>query len=334
MFPKPVCGPSVTSPATVLSIGDDYGPGSASGSWEVDQSRINRAYTNRVKVELSGRYAGPAQVIGVVGVKIGDTYRFPLFGGSQTEADTGSFAQSIRAERSSDHSADGQVQWVVTIDYGPFDTIFWCGSSYLSSGQVDPTARVLEIYWDSAKYEISRPEDYSDPPKPYVNSINDPLVDPPKFEETRPVLKIVRRESEYNGAYATSFQDTVNEGVFLGCPPHTVKCRDIRGERDYDADWGLFWIVTYEFEFRVDEEGDGFKQKIVNMGYRYLKNGAGNPINAVDDNGQPATDAVLLKENGDKLPAGDDPYLLEFTEFPPVDFDQLNIPQDVLTQNI
>lgn len=335
MFPQPQFGPSVVSPSSILSINDDTGPDSCSGEWATDQVRINRTYTNRLKVEAANRYVGPAAIIAATGVKIGDTYKFPLFSAAATETDTGSFVQSIKPSRSSEHSSNGQVQWTVTIDYGPWDTVFFQGSGYLSTGQIDPTARILEVYWDSAKYEVSRPYDFSEPkPKPYVNTVNEALIDPPKFEETRPVLKIVRRESFYNEAYVISFQDTVNQDVFLGCPPNTVKCRDIKGEREYDPDWGLYWVVTYEFEFRVDAKGDGFKQLIINMGYRYKDNLSGKIINATDEQGQQATDPVLIDEDGFKVSAGNDPYNLEFVEFPPSDFSQLNIPQDILDQSI
>lgn len=333
MFPQPQFGPQLTGVGS-FTINDDTGPDSCPGEWATDQVRINRTYTNRLKVEASNKWSGPIAVVKATGIKIGDTYRFPLFSGATTEYDTGSFVQSIKPTPSSEHGNSGR-QWIVTIDYGPWDTVFYQGSGYLSTGQIDPTARVLDVYWDSAKYEVSRPYDFSAPkPKWYVNTVNDALIDTPKFEETRPVLKIVRRESFYDEAYATSFQDTVNQDVFLYCPPNTVKCRDIKGERQYDPDWGYYWIVTYEFEFRVDAKGDGFKQLIVNMGYRYKDNLTGKIINAVDDKGQPATDAVLLDENGFKVGSGNDPYNLEFVEFPPSDFGQLNIPQDILSQAI
>lgn len=337
MFPTPQFGPSVVTPSTVASIMDDYESGSASGSWEVDERRINRTYTNRVKLVVNNRYVGPLGIIALMGVKIGDTYRFPLFS-TATETDTGSFVQSIRPERSSEHSAsgaNGQVNWRATIEYGPFDTIYHLGSAYLSTGQIDPTAHVLEISWSSAKYDISRPYDFSSPVKYYVNTANDPLVDPPTYEETRSVLKILRREPYFDEPTANQYRNTLNQDVFLNCPPNTVKCRDITAaEREYDPDWGNYWPVSYEFEFRVDPNGDGFKQLIASMGYRYLKNGTGNPVNAVDDNGQQVNDPILLAKNGDKLANAATPYMIEFTGFPVVSFEGLNIPQDILTQTI
>jgi len=331
MDQTPRCGPSVVMPGTLLSRVEDYGPGSTNGEWSVSNDRIDRTYSTRIKVELRTQYVGPAQVIAFTGVKIGDTYKFPLYASSPTEIDTGSFVQSIKSSRNSEHDPSGGVQWIVDVEYGPFDVIYWLGSAYLSTGQVDPTAQVSRVFWESAKYKVSRPYDFSDTPKYYVNSINDPLVDPPQFEETRPVLIIERWEATYNPAYATSFQDTVNGGVFLNCPPNTVKCRDIKGEEYYDPDWGNFWKTRAEFEFRVDAKGDGFKQLITNMGYKY-KDSNGKIVNAVDEQGQQVTDAVLLNKDGTRLASTANPYLLEFVEFPPSDFDQLNIPDNIFNR--
>jgi hypothetical protein len=333
MFPTPQFGPSIVVPSTLAKIDDDYEAGSTSGTWEVDERRINRTYTNRVKLVVNSRYVGTLGVIAFIGSKIGDTYRYPLFS-PMTEQDTGSFVQSIRPEKSSEHSASGQINWTATIEYGPFDTIFHLGSAYLSTGQIDPTAHVLEIAWSSAKYEVTRPYDFGDPKKFYLNTVGDPLVDPPPYEETRSVLKILRREPFFDEVTANLYRNTINQDIFLNCPPNTVKCRDICApEREYDPDWGLFWPVSYEFEFRVDPNGDGFKQLIANMGLRY-KNSAGKLVNVTDDKHQQANDAMLLSKDGSKLAAGADPYMIEFTGFPVVPFEGLNIPQDILQQSI
>jgi hypothetical protein len=324
MYSQPIRFPQVFGAFAVDVIGEHPAPGSRRASWSADETRINRTYTNQVLVSCTQR-AGPLAIISAIGVKIGDTYRFPLFSGTATESDTGSFVQSIEPESDSE---DGR-QWRVTIEYGPFDVPTMLGTSYLAQGLVDPTEKPWQVFWDNAKYSISKTEDFSDPPKPFVNTANDALLDPPEIEETRPVLKLVHVEPNYNEAVANSFRDTVNQDVFLGCPPNTVKCRDIKGERVWDSDWGWAWTLTYEFEFRVDEAGDGFKLKILNAGYRYKKGGTGAPINADDGQGKSTNDFVLLQKNGDKLPDGAAPYLLEFVEFPPSDFSLLGIPEDL-----
>jgi len=330
MYPSPINGPNLLASAFLALCSDDIAAGSRSGEFGVDEVRCNRTYTNRIKVEVSPKSCGPLQVINACGVHLGDTYRYPLFAASATENDTGAFAQRIRAENVSEPGPGSIVQWAVTVDYGPFDVAYWLGTSHISSGIVDPTYRQPEVYWDTAKFEMAKPNDEGTPQKPYVNTVNDPLLDPPMLEQSRPVLKFVRNEPYYDAAYASTFQDTTNNAAFLGFAANTVKCRMIKGERFFDADWGHYFTVTYEFEFNIDPDTFGFGLRVLNTGYRYKKGGTGAVINIVDGNGQPTNDAKPLKSNGDLALVPSDFYFLQFTQFPQVDFSLLNIPPDVL----
>jgi hypothetical protein len=333
MYPDPIRGPSLLVPGFIVLIEDDYAPGSRSAEWGINDVRCDRAYTNRLKVETSSRFIGPMQVIGLSGVILGDTYKFPLYSAYPTETDNGSFATRIRAENVTTQASGNLVQWAVTIEYTPVNIPYLYGTAYLGSGIIDPTQRMAQIFWDEAKYEQHKVEDEDSPPKPYRNTVGDPLIDTPAHEESRPVLKFIRNEPTYDDLYASSWKDTTNEDEFLGYAPNTVKCRGIKGERFYDADWGFYWQVTYEFEFRVDDDGKGFTQRILNAGYRYLKGGAGQPVNILDANNQPTHDARALKQSGDLLGATDDPYYNEFVEFPPMTFADLNIPEDIFYLN-
>ncbi len=328
MNQSPINQPNVLVPGLITGIADDYEPGSRSAEWSIDEVRLNRTYTNRLKVTTASRFVGPLQIIGATGLRLGVSYAFPLFSGPATENDTGSFLQSIKCDLDSE---DGR-QWKVTLTYEPYDVVHQLGNSDIGQGIINPTDRVPEVYMDKAKYQRSKPEDESSPPLPYVNTVGDPLIDTPETEETRPVFKIVRNESTYNDDYASQYKDAVNSDEFLGYPPNTVKCRDITAERDYDPDWGYYYHVTYEFEVRDDDDGNGFTRKILNAGYRQLVNGSGEPTNVVDATGNQVTDPVPLQKNGAYTP-GADPYFLSFAQFPSIEFAGLNIPDDILTVN-
>lgn len=332
MYPQPVCYPSILAPG-VLSAEDAYERGSRSAAWSVDDSRCNRTYSNKAKVQTNSRLVGPLQVVSSIGVRLGQTYRFPLLASTPTETDTGSFVQSIKADQDSE---DG-LQWIVSIEYGPFDVVHQLGNSDLGRGIVCPTDRAYEVWEETAKFERFKTEDEDLDPdtgegQPYVNTVGDPLLDPPATEETRPVINIARNEASYNDAWAAQFKDCVNQGEFLGYPPNTVKCKDIKPERIYDPDWGYYFRVVYQFEIRDDEDGNGFTHLVLNAGYRQKKDGAGDPINVTDANGQQVTDAVPLQKDGSYKPGGD-PYYLQFYPFPSVDFSLLNFPDDILQLN-
>jgi hypothetical protein len=328
MFQTPQKFPSVNSPVAV-TFDDDYATGSRSGELSVDDVRINRTYTTRIKAEAASKFCGPLNIINALGVKIGDPYQCPFF--SPVTTDSGSFVQRIRAEQESE---DG-LQWIVTLEYGPFDVQNLLGTSALPQGLICPTDRAWEVYWgEPAKYQRYKTEDEStNGPdgggNPFLNTAGDPLLDPPAIEETRPVLFLIRNESTYNDAYASQFKDTTNSDEFLGYPPNCVKCRDIKGERIWDPDWGWYFRVTYQFEFRDDDDGNGYTELIASMGYRQLKNGTGSPVNVTDSNGQQVTDAVGLQKDGSYQP-GKTPYFIPFQIFPTISFGALNIPDDLL----
>jgi hypothetical protein len=325
MNTTPVNYPSVISIAGPITYSDAQIPVTA--SWGVDEVRLNRNYKLKLKVFTKSKYVGPVQIYSSFPVAIGSYYFWPLTAESPTENDTGSFLQSVDLEP----EGEDNMQWVATLTYAPFDVVHQFGNSDISQGIINPLDRVPEVYWATAKYERSKTEDEATPPNVFLNTVGDPLLSPPPIEETRPTLKIVRNESTYNNDYASQFKDSTNRDTFLGYPPNTVKCSDIQGERVYDADWGYYWIVTYLFEFRDDDDGNGYTEMVLNAGYRQLVGGSGDPQQILIG-GQPITDAVPLQENGAYEP-GADPYFIPFQLFPQVEFEGLNIPAEILTQN-
>lgn len=337
----PVNQPTIINQATWL-VYDDFEP-ATEGEWGVDEVRCNRSYSIQLKLFTNSQYAGVVQAVQAVqaaGAQIGSTYQFPQFtpGVPATEKDTGSFLQSIRARRSTEHDQAGNVIWTANLTYAPFDVAHQLGTSMIQYGLIDPLERYPEVIANDAKYERYKPYDETpaDPedssaggPLPFVNTVGDPLLDPPKTEETRPTIRFIRNESTYNDDYASQFKDSVNSDEFLGYPPNTAKCSSIGNERIYDPDWGNYFRVTYDFEMRDDDDGKGYTLEVLNAGYRQLVNGAGSPVNVVDGDGNTVTDAVPLQENGAYTPAAE-PFYLQFMEFPQVAFEGLNIPDDIL----
>lgn len=331
MYLQPVNYPTIYASGTISAC-EDYAPGSRSGSWSVDEVRCNRVYSSKIKVYCSSKYTGPVAIVSSLGLQLGQPYQFPIYAAAPTESDSGSFLQSIKADQDTEHSANGSIQWTVSLEYAPFDIVHQLGVSDIAQGIICPTDAVPEVLFDQAKYRRAKTEDESTPALPYINTVGDPLLDTPETEETRPVLIITRNEATYNDAYASQYKDTVNSDEFLGFPPNTVKCADIKPERIYDPDWGYYFRVTYRFEFRDDDDGNGYSQLILNAGYRQLVDGEGEPTNVVDGSGNQVTDAVALQKNGSYQPSAE-PYFLEFNEFPAMPFADLAIPDDILSVN-
>ncbi len=129
-----------------------------------------------------------------------------------------------------------------------------------------------------------------------------------------------------------------------------AKCKNINGKRIYSSDYGYYWRVTYEFEFRVANfiasDGTvttyGFQEVILNAGLRKLTGAGPNFVPAqILVNGTPITNPVALTQSGVPLnstwalaqSANPQPYYIIFQNYPAQDFASLNIPPDLLTVN-
>jgi hypothetical protein len=136
-----------------------------------------------------------------------------------------------------------------------------------------------------------------------------------------------------------TFKDTVNKGVFLTIyQPNTVKCSDVTAERDYQADWGYYWVVTYQFEIRefvVDALNniiyEGWTEVVLNTGLRELDTtGPSGSLAPILIKGAPVTSPVMINKDGLYNPQSEPAYL-RFQLYPLQDFDKFNFPADLLT---
>ncbi len=355
-------GPNVPRPVgAVTSVLNPKTSGASELNWSFEQQGgwllLNRKYTNTLQIITSSPYVGPIQIqqflIGL-GCFHGASYRFPIieYGGgadastaSPTETDSGSFAQSIALTRDSDDAR----QWTAKISYSSYDINHELGNSQVSMGSANPLEMKPKAHWGTAKYEKVLWLDVNG--DPILNTAGDPLEGGLKVEESRQTLTFTRNESQYNPQYAQTYKDTVNSDNFLGWSPNQVKCKDIQGTQQYTADYGYFWEVSYEFEFRigtttVDVETtagqfgqpvntvvntSGWNFESISQGFRQKVSGMGDPVPIVI-NGQQITSPVYLQADGSYDPSPSaDPYLLYFQGYPSQAFANLNIPQDILT---
>lgn len=300
------------------------------GGWSVEGGRT---YSASLRVTANSPYVGPIQVIQSLNIRMGNYYQFPMdeYGTTDPppvgiEKDQGSFINSIRARRESEDA----LSWVVAMDFTPHDLIHELGDENITDGSVNPLQQRPKVSWGSAKYEVRKAKDLDK--KPFINTAGEPLIDPPPFDEDRSVLTITRNEETFSEAFVKQFRGAVNFDTFLDYPPNTVKCRDIVGDDQWDADYGRYWEVKYEFEIRDDTvgDGDGWTVVIANMGYREKTSPSATPTEVMIG-GKPASEPVLLTEEGKYVP-GADAHYLEFHTLPEMYFADLNIPEDILTR--
>lgn len=328
--------------------------------------RANRSYTNTLRVFTDSPSVGPIQILNAlvgIGAVQGSYYQFPLpeyntpgtgllsFPAGITEQDTGSFAHEIDIRQETDDAR----QWLCTISYGPVDLIHEVGDP--ASGVINPILAAPKVKWVPNVKEVSYPSDVNG--APYTNNVGDPLENPPKREVSEQTLSFTRNEATYNEVWAKQYRQSVNLNTFLGFAPKQAKCKMISGEQIYQADYGYYWEVNYEFEFRIidikqpntydplTQELDnssghstvfGWEELVLNAGFRQID--SNGKLAQILVNGIPVTSPVAIDRNGkvanvvtDPGTPSPPPYYLVYDQYPQMDFDFLNIPDDTLTRN-
>ena len=360
--------PSVVySPGAITSIVNAKEPGAQMARFGIDQIgeiwQGSRIYQNRMRVITTNPQFGPLAVLNAIqsfcGVVLGNYYVFPLpeigVGAgvfTASEQDTGSFAQAMGAEQTEEDA----LQWIVTIDYGPFDIVHQLGNSNVQYASFTPLDFPPVVKWSTAKYHRSYPTDVNG--NWFINTAGDPLENPPQREESTQNLRLILWNGTYDEPFAQTFRDTINLDTFLGFSPSYVKCKDIDGERIYTSDYGYVWRIIYDFEIRlititIPKTSTsaavtyqyGWQDLVLNLGYRAFggATGVAGPLAPIVVGGIPVLSPMLLNQDGTCTVVTDRAQVvtlqdnvqlfLTFNNFPGSTFANLNISQTILTEN-
>jgi hypothetical protein len=258
------------------------------------RDRQESTYTRVFQVETDAPRVGPKAVIEAVPVAIGDPYE------TDTEADAASFARAFQARRISD---DG-CEWEVIVDYAPYD---------VTRFEEHPLSVPAEVSWEHVKFQETTYQDIDG--VAIMNSAGDPFDPPVTRERSRPVLRVVRNEADFDPSLAHQFADKVNSDTFFGATAGTVKSEPPTGRRQWHPASGFFWVVSYEFQFNED----GWQEKRLDEGFREVV--AGDFINILDDNYQPINSPRALNGSGLRLAVGGTEVILTFDLYESISFE-------------
>jgi hypothetical protein len=302
------------------------------GRWSV---KGGREYTILVEARCPNARYGAKRVMAATGLRYGNYYRWPICS-TANEFDYGSFLQDLDLRRT---SKDGKI-WELTLQFSPYDVNHEGGATDGLSfdGKVSPFLIPPVVEWSTSKVERVLPYDNSATPKPYINAAGCPLLDPPKVEDANIVITLTRCEQYFNPVVAKFFKNKINSGVafppsntslfpnlipdpdgaFVGFADQTLKVNDIGAKRVHDPDWGVYWEVTYVFEYRPET----WDYLALNAGTHQL---VGGVLKQIIVQGHPVTSPVTLKSDGtyDVTAAAN---FLTFKPYAKTDFSYLNIP--------
>jgi hypothetical protein len=152
-----------------------------------------------------------------------------------------------------------------------------------------------------------------------VNSIGDFFADPIIYQTGILNLNYSRREYSNPLAKVFDFFQVMNGVEWYGFAAGTVKVADITFSATETAT-----ATTYDVDYKLQFRRKGWNVEKANSGLYYLYNSV--KTRALNDDGSPADEPVLLAANGAKLAPGAAPVFRSFRVHPTADLYDLNLP--------
>lgn len=151
------------------------------------------------------------------------------------------------------------------------------------------------------------------------NSIGDFFADPIIFKTGILTFQYQRREYFNPLELARDYFQAVNSSAWHGFAAGLIKCSDISFNAT-QKESGSIYDVTYKLQFRPR----GWAVDKANMGFYYMANNA--KVRALNDDGSPTDQPILLALDGTKLPAGGTVPFKTFRVNALADLNELNLP--------
>lgn len=284
-------------------------------------SRIDKmyqsTYVRRFIVETDRPETGSLQVRSATGIpQPGATYNNGLdVGDPDREYDNGAFVQEVDATQ--DSSGAG-IQWLVTVNYGPYDT---------STFGSNPTLWPVRVSFGGEERE--RVLYFDRDGNPVRNSAGDPFDPPITVDDGITTMMITRNElvSAYSPTLADYYRHTINDATWNGFDAGTVKMGVIStSEPQYDSA-NQAWYLQVNYPIKINRYG--WTKKVLDAGCNELTDaayyGAAVKTRPIMNEGQQVSDPVPLDGSGYRLDVEGTPVTLEFDGYDAVDWSGLSI---------
>lgn len=212
--------------------------------------------------------------------------------------------------------------------------LFEVTATFARSSPTDPPAVDVNgpAKWWVERSLVTQPADHDAEGRPIVNSADEP-IDPPLTRQSmsKTLVAVWHRSNDSWFAMYNSlapFEGRLNSAVFAGAPRGCLFCESLQIE---EVSGGLFRI-TGRFAYRPPRElfghtYEGWSDTVLNLGRRTKGQvvGGKREYPPILMNGVPVADPVPLDANGQRLPDGEDPVVLEFRHHLYADFNDLEI---------
>lgn len=233
---------------------------------------------------------------------------------------------------SENYVENGVVYWgVYYVDavprfIGPAGSLFRWEITYTLGGEFsntqppNPESEVETILSFSTSSELEETASAVDlDGKWNVNSIGDFFEDPILFKTGILNLNYSRREYENPLSKIFDFFQTVNDAPWHGFATGSVLCSDISFNATETTS-----ETTYDVNYKLQFRRKGWNIEKANSGLYYLYNGS--KVRALNSDGSPTEEPILLAANGTPLAPGASPVFQSFVVHPSANFDNLGLP--------
>lgn len=205
-----------------------------------------------------------------------------------------------------------RLVWRVAGEYEQGSTPSWPGN---------PLEAPSQVAWGSATYTEPAVEDIDG--NAIVNSAWQSFDPPLTIERRALVATIVYNSEDFNPAQAAEFQGTVNAAATtignFNVGPREAKIIEIGATKQYYKDIE-YWQVTIKIEINPET----WDRKVLDQGL-YELDGDLKLLQMYSDDGEKATEPLLLNGGGFKLPPGEPPEFITYKTFREKDFSVLNL---------
>lgn len=217
------------------------------------------------------------------------------------------------------HNAGTELQWVVTVNFGP-----------PPKGE-PPGERNENPLLRPPRYSI----EWGNYSRPFIKDIMGNLVvnaakqafDPPPVEEdARPILVAKKNFGTFAEVVALmrTYKNATNTDNFYGAAEREAKIESITAGDQIHENGHSYYEATIRVMF--NESGEKFERSFVNEGYKHYKSATDKTlVVASDAKGVPMNETVLLATDGTRLPDDTDGNTVEFRNCPEVAFDGLGV---------
>lgn len=177
-----------------------------------------------------------------------------------------------------DSGDEGMGFWKATASFGPADPLL-LGAGAIPAVAADAPVAVDWGSW-TEPFALYRDKDGHI----LINTAGDRFNEPVDSERRFPLMRVRRKERNFDPAVAAWYWDKVNLSEWtvrgLSIPARYAKCVNISGSQQWHPVFGIYYDVDYEFAIRnqswTDSKGvagQGWDLNVQNTGYRQLVSG-------------------------------------------------------------